>query len=184
MLRIYYRTVMDTCTVLLQLSRVELRCKLQEDRAFTGLLQLVNKLQQTCQCHACCNLSILSLLQLWRGGGRNLDETSGHGCYCQEGWGPAMRNYLLVLRPDPGSRQPWFIQSVTSCQQTCCNLRILGCALRDCRAPHSTPTFSANGVNFLVNPGRSTISLCTCVDTLPPRTMTYHTGCSIFNPKK
>ena len=88
MLRIYYRTVMDTCTVLLQLSRVELRCKLQEDRAFTGLLQLVNKLQQTCQCHACCNLSILSLLQLWRGGGEILMKHPVTGATVKRVGGP------------------------------------------------------------------------------------------------
>ena len=27
--------------------------------------------------------------------------------HCQEGWGPVMRNHLLVLGPDHGSRRPW-----------------------------------------------------------------------------
>ena len=27
-------------------------------------------------------------------------------CYCQEGWGPVMRDHLLVLGPDHGSRRP------------------------------------------------------------------------------
>ena len=40
--------------------------------------------------------------------GRNLGKTSGIGCYYQDGWGPVMFNHLLVLGPDPGSRQPWF----------------------------------------------------------------------------
>ena len=42
---------------------------------------------------------------LVRGGGRNLGKTSGHGCYCQDGWGSVMCNHLLVLGPDSGSRQ-------------------------------------------------------------------------------
>ena len=46
---------------------------------------------------------------LVRGGGLNLCKTSGHGCDCQEGWGPVMYRYLLVLGCDPGSRQPWML---------------------------------------------------------------------------
>ena len=42
-------------------------------------------------------------------GARNLGKTSGHGCYCQDGWRPwrqdGMCNHFLVLGPDSGSRQ-------------------------------------------------------------------------------
>ena len=32
--------------------------------------------------------------------GPKYGKTSGHWCYCEEGWGPVMRNHLLVLGPD------------------------------------------------------------------------------------
>ena len=43
-------------------------------------------------------------LDWFRVGKRNLGKTSGHGCDCQEGWGPVMCNYMLVLWPDPSIR--------------------------------------------------------------------------------
>ena len=67
---------------------------------------LVSRLNSCSNIHMC-----LYCQQGRRGGGAKylgpglvLGDWSLH--YCQEGWGPVMRNHLLVLGPDHGSRRP------------------------------------------------------------------------------
>ena len=45
----------------------------------------------------------------WFRGPRNFDNTSGHCATVKRVGGPVMRNHLLVLGPEHGSRRPWSV---------------------------------------------------------------------------